>query len=99
MQRSVDRTAADPHGSCNDFGAFARLNAAHGADAHCFQRRVIQLASIIMTHAESESDSTCPVNKNVKLLMDGLIQPPCFHLRCPVFEYWSTHIGALVLFS
>jgi hypothetical protein len=35
---------------------------------------VIQLASIILSHATSESDQTHPVNKNVQLLMDGLIE-------------------------
>ena len=45
-QPAIDRPAVDPHGSCDNFGAFASLYAAHGADAHLFQRRVIQLASI-----------------------------------------------------
>ena len=45
------------------------LYAAHGADAHLFQRRVIQLASIVLSHLPSESDEIRPVNKNVQLLM------------------------------
>ena len=44
--------------------------ASHGADAHLFQRRVIQLASIVLFHLPSESDDIRPVNKNVQLLMD-----------------------------
>ena len=50
--------------------AFASLYAAHGAYAHLFQRRVIQLASIVLFHLPSESDDIRPVNKNVQLLMD-----------------------------
>jgi hypothetical protein len=34
---------------------------------------VIQLASIVWLHLPSESDAFRPVNKNVQLLMDGLI--------------------------
>jgi hypothetical protein len=60
----------NPQGSRDNVGAFAGLHAAHGADAHCLQRRVIQLASIIWSHAESDSDSTCIVNKNMQILMD-----------------------------
>jgi hypothetical protein len=37
----------DPHGSCDNLGAFASVYAAHGANAHLFRRRVIQLASIV----------------------------------------------------
>ena len=65
--------AVDSHGSCDNLGAFASLYAAHGADAHLFQRRVIQLASIVLFHLPSESDESRPVNKNVQLLMDRLI--------------------------
>ena len=65
--------AVDPHGSCDNLGAFASLYAAHGAYAHLFQRRVIQLASIVLFHLPSESDDIRPVNKNVQLLMDRLI--------------------------
>ena len=34
---------------------------------------MIQLASIVLFHLPSESDEIRPVNKNVQLLMDGLI--------------------------
>jgi hypothetical protein len=34
---------------------------------------MIQLASIVFSHATLESDETRRVNKNMKLLMDGLI--------------------------
>jgi hypothetical protein len=64
-QPAIYRTAVDPHGSCDNLGAFASLYAAHGADAHLFQRRVIQLASIVLFHLPSESDDIRPVNKNV----------------------------------
>ena len=60
----------DPHGSCDNFGAFASLYAAHGADAHLLKRRVIQLASIVWFYLPSELDEIRPVNKNVQLLMD-----------------------------
>ena len=72
-QPAIYRTAVDPHRSCDNLGAFASLYAAHGAGAHLFQRRVIQLASIVLSHLPSESDEIRPVNKNVQLLVDGLI--------------------------
>ena len=40
------------------------------AEALSWQRRVIQLASIVLFHLPSESDKICPVKKNVQLLMD-----------------------------
>ena len=69
-QPAIDRTAVDPQGSRDNLGAFASLYAAHGADAHLFQRRVVQLASIVLSHLPSESDEFRPVNSNVELLMD-----------------------------
>jgi len=41
---------------------------------------VIQLASIIFSHATSESDQTRQVNKNTQLLMDGFITWDAFFL-------------------
>ena len=64
QKRGIDFRILDPHGSCDNLGAFASLYAAHGADAHLFQRRVIQLASIVWFHLPSESDEIRPVNKN-----------------------------------
>ena len=40
-QPAIYRTAVDPHGPCDNLGAIASLYAAHDADAHLFQRRVI----------------------------------------------------------
>src|ERR1700751_5624938 len=66
-QPSVYRTADDPQGSRDNFGAFAGLYAPHGADAHRFQRRVIQLAGIILSHSTSESDQIRNVKKKVEI--------------------------------
>ena len=67
-------------------GPFASLNATHCANAHRFQRRMIQLASIVFSHATLESDETRRVNKNMKLLMDGLIYtpPPSSSIQRPI---------------
>ena len=51
-------------------GLDLRVVLLNGADAHLFQRRMIQLASIVLSHLPSESDEIRPVNKNVQLLMD-----------------------------
>jgi hypothetical protein len=59
--------------SVSNLGIFASLYTTHGADAHRFQRRVIQLASIVLFHAASESHGIPRVKKNVQLLMDRLI--------------------------
>ena len=73
-QPSVYRTEADPQGPCDHIGPFASLNATHCANAHRFQRRMIQLASIVFSHATLEIRRDIRrVNKNMKLLMDGLI--------------------------
>ena len=50
--------------------AFASLNATYCADAHRLQRRMIQLASIVFSHAMLESDETrlSQHNKIMKLI-------------------------------
>ena len=53
----------------NNPGVFARLYASHGADADRFQRRVIQFASIIFSHAGRESLQTLHVKKKVHMLI------------------------------
>src|SRR6202162_5097695 len=79
-QPSVYRTAADPHGSCDNVGAFTSLNATHGAHAHRFQRRMIQLASIVLSHPPSESDQDSPCQQKYAttygpINISGLILP------------------------
>lgn len=44
-------------------GIFPNLYAAHGANAHRLQRRVIRFASIVLSHAATESLHTVLVNK------------------------------------
>src|ERR1700730_7705577 len=58
---SVYRTAVDPQGSRDNLGAFASLHATHRADTHRFQRRVIQFASIVLSHPliRITRDSAC----------------------------------------
>src|SRR5207302_10986237 len=63
------RTPADPRGLHNDRGVFASLYASHGADADRFQRRVIQFASIIFSHAGRESLQTLRVKKKMYILI------------------------------
>src|ERR1700757_2554327 len=86
-QPSVYRTADDPQGSRDNFGAFAGLYAPHGADAHRFQRRVIQLAGIILSHSTSESDQIRNVKKKVEItygltnkLVGADFRHPCGYL-------------------
>ena len=43
---------------------FARLYATHGADAHRFQRPVIEFASIVLSHTICESHEILRVKKN-----------------------------------
>src|SRR6202166_622159 len=71
---SVYRAAVDPQRSRNNLGTFAGLYATHGTDTHRFQRRVIQLASIVLSHATFESHETPLVKKNEHLFMDRLIR-------------------------
>ena len=56
-QPSVYRTEADPQGPCDHIGPFASLNATPCANAHRCQRRMIQLASIVFSHATLESNT------------------------------------------
>src|SRR3984893_7752285 len=70
---SVYRTAVDPQGSRDNLGAFASLHATHRADTHRFQRRVIQFASIVLSHPSFESHATPLVNGQVQLHMERLI--------------------------
>ena len=49
---------------------FARLYATHGADAHRFQRPVIEFASIVLSHTICESHEILSVKKKVGLLVD-----------------------------
>jgi hypothetical protein len=69
-QPSIYSTAVYPQRSRHTLGIFASLYTTHGADAHRFQRRVIQLASIVLFHAASESHGILRVKKNVQLVMD-----------------------------
>src|SRR6202166_1084647 len=69
-QPSIYCTAVYPQRSRHNLGIFASLYTTHGADAHRFQRRVIQFASIVSFHAASESHGILRVKKNVQLLMD-----------------------------
>src|SRR6202007_1088223 len=93
-QPSVYRTADDPQGSRDNFGAFAGLYAPHGADAHRFQRRVIQLAGIILSHSTSESDQIRNVKKKVEITY-GLTNRPSLSAsvvwRC---LGWQTVLGS-----
>jgi hypothetical protein len=66
---SVHRTPTDPQGLRNNPRVFASLYASHGADADRFQRRVIQLASIIFSHAGRESLQILHVKKKVHILI------------------------------
>src|SRR6266446_1431461 len=54
---------------------FARLYATHGADAHRFQRPVIEFASVVLSHTICESHQILGVKKNSGITC-GLIYNP-----------------------
>ncbi|MEO6782236.1 MAG: TRAP transporter substrate-binding protein DctP [Bradyrhizobium sp.] len=72
-QPSVHRAATNPQRSRDDLGAFASLYAAHSTHAHLFQCCVVQFSGVVLSHPEIESVPTPRVNKNLQILMDGLI--------------------------
>ena len=57
----------------DDLGAFSFVHTPHGTYPHRFQRLVIELAAVIVSHATREPPARLPVNKNVNLFMDRLI--------------------------
>ncbi len=83
----------DPQGSRGSRGTFARLHGGpfdelRSAHAQSLQRLVIEFARIVICDALKESHGLRAVNKNTKILMDGLIynilarrpcRDPCRH--------------------
>src|SRR4029077_20613521 len=69
-----------PHGSCDNGGAFPSLNATHGAHAHRFQRRVIQLASIVLSHPPSESHQDSPCQQKYATTYGPINRPDLLYL-------------------
>ncbi|HEX4078184.1 MAG TPA: hypothetical protein VHX61_04830, partial [Rhizomicrobium sp.] len=58
----------------NDRGAFPGLHTSHRPHPHRFQRGVIQLPRIILSHIPSESAQIRHVKQKMNILMDGLIE-------------------------
>jgi hypothetical protein len=90
--------AADPHGSCDNVGAFTSLNATHGAHAHRLQRRVIQLASIVLSHPPSESDHDPPCQQKYATTYGPLNKSPWVNdtdrrCMCSLYNGASSHLS------
>src|ERR1700730_17563682 len=64
-QPAIHRRSIDTQNTCNNFRAFAVLNAAHRTLTHRLQRRVIQSSSIVLPHHQRESYSSRHVKKSL----------------------------------
>src|ERR1035441_8874334 len=72
-QPSVDGRPVDTKNTGDDLGTFAILNTLHRAHAHLFQRLMIKLSRVVISHAGTESIPVHAVKQNIELLMNGLI--------------------------
>ncbi len=60
---AVNSGSVETENMGENFGALAFLHAFHNAYAHLFERLVIQLASVVLSHTKGESSSILSVKK------------------------------------